>query len=124
MVRIATLLLICTCLGCSSKPVANTENQKKDSQTEDGGVVENKDRDQAQKFFTALPKVESAEQEKKLLAEFGQWLRENEYQVEVKIVDGKHDLSCPYFPPVTPWVRHKFLDIDNLKLLPQGSGAG
>ena len=27
-------------------------------------------------------------------------------------------LSCPYFPPVTPWIEHSFLDAGNLEATP------
>ncbi len=91
---------------------------------EDGGVVQNPDRDKAATFLAALPKVKSVEEEKKLLSEFGDWLRENEYKVEVTPIEGKYDLSCPYFPPETPWVRHSFLDKTNLALLPQIDSGG
>jgi hypothetical protein len=86
---------------------------------EDGGVVQNSDRDKADKFLAELPNVKSIDEEKKLLTEFGDWLRENEYKIEVTMIDGKYDLSCPYFPPETPWVRHSFLDKGNLALLPR-----
>ena len=91
---------------------------------EDGGVVQNPDRDKAEKVLASLPNVKSVEEEKKLLTEFGAWLRENEYKIEVIIIDGKYDLSCPYFPPETPWVRHSFLDNSNLEVLPRMDSGG
>lgn len=94
------------------------------AENEDGGAVLDPDRDKAEKFLHALPDVESVEEEKKLLTEFGAWLRENEYKLSVTMIDGKHDLSCPYFPPETPWVRHSFLDDSNLELLPQIESEG
>lgn len=89
-----------------------------EGEIEDGGHTSSADRDQAEAYFARLAKVGSAEEEKKLLTEFGEWLSEHEYKIQVKVVDGKHDLSCPYFPPETPWIRHLFLDIQNLDLLP------
>lgn len=105
-------------LGQLEKPNADAD------ENEDGGTALNPDRDKAEKFLRALPNVESVEEEKKLLAEFGAWLRENEYKLSVTMIDGNHDLSCPYFPPETPWVRHSFLDDSNLKLLPQIDSGG
>lgn len=91
---------------------------------EDGGVVQNADRDKAEKFLAALPRVKSVEEEKKLLTDFAAWLRENEYKIKVLMIDGNYDLSCPYFPPETPWVRHSFLDNSNLELLPRMDSGG
>jgi hypothetical protein len=86
---------------------------------EDGGQVENADRDKAQEYFSALAKVQSVEEEEKLLTEFAEWLNKKEYKIRVEVKNGKHVLSCPYFPPVTPWTEHSFLDVKNLELLPQ-----
>lgn len=86
---------------------------------EDGGQVENADRNKAEAYFVALCKVRSVEEEKTLLTEFGEWLSTNDYKINVVEKNGKHELSCPYFPPVTPWTNHTFHDIKNLELLPQ-----
>lgn len=86
---------------------------------EDGGVVENVDRDKAEAYFVALGKVRSAEDEKKFLTDFGEWLSANDYKINVVEKNGKHELSCPCFPPVTPWTDHTFFDIKNLELLPR-----
>lgn len=86
---------------------------------EDGGVVENVDRDKAEAYLVAIGKVRSAEEEKQLLSDFGKWLVKNGYKVRVAEKNGKHELSCPCFPPVTPWTDHTFFDIKNLELLPR-----
>lgn len=91
---------------------------------EDGGTVTNPDRDTAEKLLTELPKVKSAKEEEKLLSEFSTWLRENDYKVIISEIDGVYEISCPYFPPETPWVRYAFLDKNNLALLPQTDGDG
>ena len=83
----------------------------------DGGD-EHPDRDKANAYFNALRKVRSAEEEKKLLTGFGEWLRKNGYDIRVAERKGKHLLECAHFPPVTPWIEHAFFDIENLKLLP------
>lgn len=89
-----------------------------EAETEDGGEPQNPDCERAQEFLSRLPKVESAEEEKKLLTEFGDWLRDNKYTVTLERADDETRLLCPDFPPVTPWISHRFLDAENLALLP------
>ena len=50
---------------------------------------------------------------------FAEWLKKKEYKIRVEVKKGEHVLSCPYFPPVTPWTEHSFLDVKNLELLPR-----
>ncbi|MEL7500715.1 MAG: hypothetical protein AAFN77_24190 [Planctomycetota bacterium] len=119
MYRLTLILFLTACFGCSYEPVPNTVDRVLNSESEDGGVVDNPHRDKAEQFLVAIPKVISVEEEKALMTEFGEWLRQNEYKIEVKERDGKYDLLCPYFAPETPWVTHSFLDIGNLDLLPQ-----
>ncbi|MFK7850596.1 MAG: ankyrin repeat domain-containing protein [Akkermansiaceae bacterium] len=88
-------------------------------ETEEGGVVENPDRDKAEAYFTALGNVQSAQEEEKLLTEFGEWLKKNDYKVSVEERDGKYRLTCSSFPPVTPWIEHTFFDQKNLERLPR-----
>ena len=94
-------------------------DRRTDTEIEDGGTVENADRDKAEAYFVALGKVQTAEEEEKLLTEFGEWLKKTGYKIRVEEKNGKHNLSCPYFPPVTPWTEHSFRDIKNLELLPR-----
>ena len=124
MNRLAICLCLIVCVGCSREPIPKSGDRRSDAEVEDGGVVENADREKAQAFFVALGKVKSVEEEKKLLTEFGEWLEEKEYKIEVEVKDGKHTLLCPYFPPVTPWTSHSFLDIKNLELLPRLDNGG
>jgi hypothetical protein len=119
MFRIAIVLFVITCIGCSRTPEDDAPTGGSEAEVVDGGTVENADRDQVNEFFGALSKVQSADEEKKLLTEFAQWLKENCYKLEVEESDGEHMLACPYFPPVTPWTRHAFLDLENLELLPR-----
>ncbi|MCR9200181.1 MAG: hypothetical protein NXI04_16220 [Planctomycetaceae bacterium] len=86
--------------------------------TEDGETPQNPDRDRAQEFLSQLSQIKSAEEEMKLLTEFADWLRDNKYTVRLEIVDDATRLTCPDFPPVTPWVSHTFLDSQNMALLP------
>lgn len=104
--------------GCSKKPERENTNPGTDAEVDDGGGVEDADRNKVEDYFLALSKISSAEAEKELLVEFGQWLTDNKYEISVREKNGKHELSCPFFPPVTPWVGHTFLDIENLNLLP------
>lgn len=119
MYRIIICLFLCACVGCSNRPVPNAPDRGPETEVEDGGIVENADRDKAEAFFVALRKVRSVDEEEKLLTEFGEWLGGNEYKIRVEVKNGKHDLSCPYFPPVTPSASHSFFDIRNLELLPR-----
>ena len=116
-------ILIVLCMifgvGCSRVPGTDAVVSESNPEVEDGGVVENADRDKAEAYFVALRGVRSVEEEKKLLTEFGKWLSDHGYSIRVVERDGKHRLSCPHFPPVTPWADHTFLDIRNLELLPQ-----
>jgi len=118
MWRVVTVLCLILCVGCSRVPDTDAVVEKPDGEVEDGGTVENVDRDKVNEYFGALAKVESVDEEKELLTEFGQWLKKNEYKIRVERADGEHRLSCPYMPPVTPWTEHSFLDIKNLELLP------
>ena len=93
--------------------------QPNGTDVEDGGGNRNAHRDKAEAYFVRLGKVRSVEEEENLLTEFGKWLRTNGYKVSVNEKDGTHELFCPYFPPVTPWIKHTFFDIKNLDLLPQ-----
>ena len=115
-----TIILICLVLGvgCSGRPT-DTDTDQAPAEVEEGGHVENAHRETAEEFFVALRKVRSAEEEKKILSEFGQWLSENRYSISVEENRGTHRLSCPHFPPVTPWTDYEFIDIENLELLPQ-----
>ena len=117
--RISIVLCLVFFLGCFPGTDPNAVGRRADTDVEDGGVVENADRDKAETYFAALGKVQSVEEEEKLLTEFGQWLKEKGYRIRVEVKNGKHVLSCPYFPPVTPWTDHTFLDVKNLELLPQ-----
>lgn len=118
MNRVAICLYLIVTAGCSPEPVPNTVNPPVIADGEDGGTVENADRDEAAAYFMAFGNVRSAEEEVQLLREFGAWLREKGYAIKVDLKNGKHDLSCPYFPPTTPWTSHSFFDVKNLKLLP------
>ncbi len=119
MKRIAIILCVSLCGGCSTDADPNAMQRGSDTEIEEGGIVENADRDKAEAYFIALGKVQSAEDEEKLLTEFGEWLKKNGYKISVVENNGKHHLSCPYFPPVTPDANHSFLDIENLELLPR-----
>ena len=119
MYRISICLILIAIFGCSTETVENSANRGSDAEVEDGGVVENADRDRAESFFVSLRKIETVEEEEKLLKDFGNWLRGKEYKIKVAVKNGSHVLSCPYFPPVTPWTIHSFHDIKNLELLPQ-----
>ena len=115
MHRVLPLLFVTICfIGCSG----NVEKKSKESEI-DGGTVKNSDRDKAEEYFAAFKDLKSAEDEEKLMKDFGKWLETKEYYLRVELKDGKHNLSCPYFPPVTPWTDHRFFDVKNLNLLPQ-----
>jgi hypothetical protein len=109
-------------VGCSRAPDTDAVVSESNPEVVDGGTVENADRDKAQEFFGGLAKVQSVEEEEKLLTEFAEWLKKKEYKIRVEVKNGKHVLSCPYFPPVTPWTDHTFLDVKNLDLLPRLDG--
>lgn len=113
------LCLICSCVGCSREPIPNTVDRGPKTDIEDGGGVEDANRAKAEAYFASLGKVQSVEEERMLLTEFGEWLKEQGYRIRVVEKDGQHELSCPYFPPVTPWTNHSFFDTNNLTLLPQ-----
>ena len=118
MSRIAIVMCLTLCVGCSRQVDQNAANRARPADVEDGGQGENADRDKAQEYFSALGKVQSVEEEEKLLTEFSEWLKGRNYKIRVEVRNGKHILSCPYFPPVTPWTDHSFHDIKNLELLP------
>ena len=109
-------LFLIVCAGCSREPISNAVNQESET---DGGGAKNANREKAEEYFIALTKVKSAKEEKKVLTAFAGWLNEKGYRIRVEEKQGKHFLSCPYFPPVTPWTLHSFFDIKNLELLPR-----
>ena len=114
----ALIFCLCICIGCSNKPNPDAARQDTDSKVEEGGTLDNADRDKAEAYFVSLGKVQSDEEERKLLTEFAKWLEENEYKIRVERRNEKYVLSCPYFPPVTPWTSHAFFNEENLELLP------
>ena len=124
MCRVVIVLCLISCVGCSRAPDTDAVVSESNPEVEDGGVVENADRDKAEAYLVALGKVRSVEEEKKPLTEFGEWLSTNDYKINVVEKNGKHELSCPYFPPVTPWTEHSFLDVENLELLPRLDNGG
>jgi len=119
MSRIAIVFFLIFCIGCSREPDPNAVDRGTDTDVEDGGIVKNADRDIAEAYFVAFGKVQSVEDEEELLTEFGEWLAKNGYKISVVEKNGTHELSCPYFAPVTPWAVHSFFDVKNLELLPQ-----
>ncbi len=124
MSRIAILFCLVFCLGCAPQLDPNSVDGGKNVDVEDGGVVENAHRDKAEAFFVAFEKVQSVEEEEKLLTEFGEWLAKNGYTIIAVEKNGEHELSCPHFPPVTPWTSHSFFDVNNLELLPRPDSGG
>jgi hypothetical protein len=124
MSRILIVLCLIFGVGCSPASDTDTAVSQSSPQDVDGGTVENADRDKAQEFLGALGKVQSVEEEEKLLTEFAEWLKKKEYRIGVDAKNEKHVLSCPYFPPVTPWTEHSFLDVRNLELLPRLDNGG
>jgi len=124
MCRVVIVLCLISCVGCSRAPDTDAVVSELNPEVEDGGVVENADRDKAQEYFGRLAKVQSVEEEEKLLTEFAEWLKKKEYKIRVEVKNGKHVLLCPYFPPVTPWTEHSFLDVENLELLPRLDNGG
>ena len=119
MHRFVMVLCVLFSIGCSPAAESEVANGESDREVVEGGTVENVDRDKAQDYLTALGKVQSVEEEEKLLTDFAEWLKMNGYKIKVEEAEGKHLLSCPYFPPITPWTSHSFLDVKNLELLPQ-----
>jgi len=124
MSRIAIVLCLIFWGGCSRAPDTDAEVGGSNDEFIEGGTVENVDRDKAEEYFSALTKVQSVDEEEELLNEFAQWLKKNGYKIRVESANGKHRLSCPYFPPVTPWTDHSFLDVKNLELLPRLDNGG
>ena len=124
MRRMAIILCVSLCGGCSTESNPDAAERGSATEVEEGGIVENADRDKAEAFFLALGNVQSAAEEEKLLTEFAAWLKKSGYRIRVVENNGKHSLSCPYFPPVTPWIEHSFLDIKNLELLPRLEDGG
>ena len=114
-------ILLCAIafVGCSGSESTDVLVKGPIKESEDGGIVENADREQAQEYFNSLAKVQTTEEEKTLLSEFGRWLNSKGYKILVENKDDKHRLSCPHMPPVTPWIDYSFRDIKNLQLLPQ-----
>lgn len=121
---LAMCLSLIVCFGCSRDVIPQSMDQGSDAEVEDGGNVANADREKADGFFVALGNVQSVAEEEKLLTEFGEWLKSKEFKIRVEVKHGKHILSCPYFPPVTPWTSHSFHDIKNLELLPRLDSGG
>ncbi len=119
MSRFAIVLCVFSYVGCSRARDTDAVVGESNAEVVDGGTVENVHRDKVNEYFDALTKIQSVDDEEKLLQEFGEWLTEKGYKIRVEVKNGKHDLSCPYFPPVTPWTSHSFLDVKNLDLLPQ-----
>ncbi len=107
------LLLFCiVCAGCFLYAGCS-------SRDEVGKVENQKDLDKVSEYFVALGNVKTAYEEEKLLTEFGEWLKKKGYKIRVKEEkDGRHYLSCHYFPPVIARTIHSFIDVKNLKLLP------
>ncbi len=121
MFRIAVFVgAICTicALGCEGNLPAVSE--KKSDVTRTGAHSKDKDADraEAEAFLLDLKKVQTAQEEKYHLEKFGQWLRASGYKIRVEKDGSSYRLDCPYFPPVTPWADHEFLDAKNLELLP------
>lgn len=106
------------CVGCSSESDSGGSKESATALLENGGGKENPDRDQVENYFGALRAVQTDEDEAELLREFGNWLRERDYRILVEKRDGVNILSCPYFPPVTPWTEYSFRSRKNLDLLP------
>lgn len=102
-----------------SAPRQGGARQDAGADIEDGEGGPEAERAKCREFFAALGQVQSAEEEARVLTEFAAWLRENDYKIRVELEDGQHALSCPYFPPVTPWTKHTFHDAENLELLPR-----
>ena len=119
MRRILYCLVLILMIGCSGGQTPNDTIRKSTNQTEDGGVQENPDREKAEAFLVALKNVKSAEEERDQMSEFGEWLKRNHYKVRIETKNGKHEISCPYFPPDTPWISHLLFDTKNLELLPR-----
>jgi hypothetical protein len=88
-------------------------------EVEDGGDVKSEGRDRVNAFFLALGEARSADEEKAVVMDLARWLEARGYTLEVEERQGKHVLACPYFPPITPWISHRFLDLRNLELLPR-----
>ena len=124
MSRIVMILCLIFGFGCSRAPDTDAVVSESSREGVDGGTVASADREKAQKYFGALAKVQSVEEEEKLMTEFAEWLKKKEFKIRVEVKDGKHVLSCPYFPPVTPWTEHSFLDVKNLELLPRLDNGG
>ena len=124
MSRIAIVLCLIFGSGCSRAPDTDAVVSESSREGVDGGTVESADRDKAQEYFDALAKVQSVEEEEKLMTEFAEWLKKKEYKIRVEVKNGKHVLLCPYFPPVTPWTEHSFLEVKNLELLPRLDNGG
>ena len=119
MNRIAMCLLLSAFVGCSPETIPSGLKSGTGTEIDDGGVFENADREKAEEFFVALGNVKTVEDEQKLMTEFGKWLRRKGYKIKVEVNMEKHVLSCPCFPPETPWTGHSFLDVKNLELLPK-----
>ena len=113
------LVVVLACAPESTTNVVGSGVPRSESEVEDGGSVKNEDRDRCAEYFEAFANIGSASEEKRLFTEFGDWLTKRGYLIEVEAKNGKHVLSCPYFPPVTPWTEHSCFDVQHLKLLPQ-----
>ncbi len=122
MIRAVIVFCLIFGAGCSRAPsrAPDTDAVVDEANREDvdGRAILSADREKAQEYLTALAKVASVAEETKLVAEFGEWLKKKDYKIRAEVKDGQHVLSCPYFPPVTPWTEHSFLSVKNLELLP------
>ncbi len=106
-------------VGCSPASDSEVVKNESDGGVVDGGTIISVDTHRVQEYFDALAKVRSVQEEEKLISDFADWLSKNGYKIVIEEKNGKHVLLCPYFPPVTPWTSHSFLDIRNLEMLPK-----
>ena len=83
-------------VGCSRAPDADVVVSE--SNPEDGGTVENADRDKAQEYFRALAKVQSAEEEEKLLNGVRPMAEEEGIQAQGRGIEWEAPSFLPVFP--------------------------
>ncbi len=119
LMRIFTTLLLGFAIVACSPGINDGGTSTGKQDVEDGGSVKNAHRDKAQAFFNTLSKARTKEEERAVVTELANWMNVHNYKVEVTEENGAHVLACPYFPPVTPWVKHTFVDVKHLELLPQ-----
>lgn len=117
----ASVVIACfvSCAGCKNEQHSDAPDITSGTGVEDGGTAASSDRATCSNYFDRFAELQSSEEEAELLTEFGNWLSKHEYLIHVEMKEGKHVLSCPYFPPVTPWTEHTFLDVANLERLPR-----